>query len=341
MTIPYENIPRVLPDSQASSAVDEINAYIAQNGNQGLDQAVRKIIEKHGGDPVTAAGMGGAIKDTLAKDPAAAQERAEQLVGISIADPAVAARQAERNVQEAIRTKGLDPQNLSKQQQKELAGDAAIKAVNDAGGQIDSTSKAKLQQEVNQAIENGSSPSEAAAAVVGTYMAGLVMAAMPADGFNIFGYVSFLVHGPVTYTFKSKETIDVAQPALHNYISTLTYEMRASDFVIDAQTIKTTGVTESARAHSAHAKGIYKGSYTSLSLLQVTSFPLGWNSHFQQFSLTGILVSGNGVRVYGAFFDGDKVTKNKFFAKARDKRVELAQLKFGQRFLINSGTTKI
>ncbi len=353
MTQPYENIPTVLPGSDAARGVDAIGAYYKAHGTEGLDSAVQSVIEQYGGDPIKSSAMRGAAQELIEQNPGQAEAIAKHLVGTTLADPSVAADNANRDVIRQMANDGVNPAKLTPEQQQKYAMDAAQRAIADAGGPpMDSKARDAMEAQIREQIDAGASPGQAAAAAVAAYMVPAVAAAMSAGGFDIYGYVTFLVHGTVRYDFKAKETINVTDTAIHNYLADIKYDMKGHKYTIDAQTIKTSGTIETARAHTAQAEGQYDGTYFSLTGASGTAFPLMWTTADHQLLLTGAMVTISGLRFYGAVFDQDLFAAGASVKKAAgsgtwtkkfsgDHRKKLVDIQFGKKNTSSSGQTTI
>ena len=310
MTTAYENIPTVLPGSDAASAVDEIGAYYKQHGRDGLEQAVADIAEKHGADPIKASAMRGAAQEMIDQNPDQAEKIAKHLVGTTIADPAIAGQQASNSISQTIKDQGLDYNTLTNEQKTDLAMQAAEKSIADAGGAaMSSDAKAAMRAKMQQQIAQGLTPGQAASAAVVAYMGPQVGSANAVGAFDIFGYVTSLVHGEAVFTFKDTETIHVKQTAMHNYMDNISYLLEGKKYTIYADTIKTSGSVEKARVHSGTAYGHYHGKYVSKTALSVSIFSLMSNIPNAQVLATGGIFSASGVRFYAAVFDKDFIIK--------------------------------
>ena len=115
------------------------------------------------GDPVTAAVSSTAVGDLAAKDPAQAQKVAENVVGVTLADPAVASSNAQQRVESALKATGKPLDALTAQEQEDIAFNEANGVLRNSGV-VDAQSQQDLRTKIHQYMDQGSSPSMAAAA---------------------------------------------------------------------------------------------------------------------------------------------------------------------------------
>ncbi|MVW73599.1 hypothetical protein [Bordetella sp. 15P40C-2] len=315
MTEPYKNIPRVLEGSRAAQAVDEIGQFVRGNPDidpGALEQAVKAKIVQYGGDPVTAAAASRSAAVLAQQDPGRAGLIVENIVGTTLADPNLAASQAAARVDARLRQQGAPGSEAA---HSAIAYEEA-NAVLQASGVTDTQSSQALQQAVDQYLARGATASQAAAAAVVSVLA----QAMPEAGsFSIFGYFNMLVHGDAEYLFKNTETMRVTGSAIHSHLSTTTYKMNGQKLHIEADEIKTKGVSEVVRAHPGEAKGIYGGSYVSWTPLTVSGY--GWTTQYgkEQHLAGGGSVSLSGLRVYLAIYDSDLANTRSKISKHDDR----------------------
>lgn len=307
MTDPYKNIPRVLPGSEAAEAVDEVGQHFAGTGTAPAPDAYEKFVKKtimaHGGDPVTAATSAKTAALLAEDDPSNAQSIAEHVVGTTLADPSVAAQDASNGVTDRLKGMGDKAKNLTDEQQKALAFEQANRAAKNAGI-VDTKSSQAMQADINKYIDQGMSPGQAAAAAVAAVAAQSVAMA-DAGSFSIFGYLTLLVTGNTHYIFKNKEDMTIANNAIHNHLSSTTYEMAGHDMYVQCTTIKTTASLDTVRAHSGSAIGEYRGSYKSYTPASF-SFYLGNFKFGQKSDGKGIwFLTASFARVYLAAMDAD------------------------------------
>lgn len=325
MPDPYKNIPNVLPGSQAAQAVDEIGQFVRTNSDltpAALEQAVKQKIVDYGGDPVTAAAASRTASVLAEQDPGRGAEIAENIVGATLGDPALASSQASDRVDARLKEMGRDQASLSNTEKKNIAYEEANAVLQNAGAANTESSQA-LQQAVDQYIAQGASPSQAAAAAVVSVLA----QAMPKAGaFSIFGYLSLLVHEDVEYIFKSTEKMDVTDTSIHTHLSNTKFEMPNHKFYIKATDIKTSGVSEEVRAHPGAAFGYYDGSYLSWSPLSGNLFL--WSNQYgvEQLAVGGLSISASSARVYLSLYDSDLVpAKRSISAVKTDNRMTVIE----------------
>lgn len=324
MPDPYKNIPNVLPGSQAAQAVDEIGQLVQSNNlsPDALEQAIKQKIIEYGGDPVTAAAASRTASVLAEQDPARSSMIAENIVGATLADPGLASSQASDRVDARLKEMGVDPASLSDDQKKTIAYEEANAVLTNAGAANTESSQA-LQQAVDQYIEQGASPSQAAAAAVVSVLA----QAMPkSDSFSIFGYLSMLVHGEVEYTFKSTEKMTVTDTSIHTHLSNTKFDMPGHKFYIKATDIKTSGTNEWVRAHPGAAFGFYDGDYLSATPASGSLFL--WSNQYgvEQLAVGLISASASTARVYLSFYDSDMVVNKWGISKVKtDNRMTLIE----------------
>jgi len=325
MTDPYDGTPRVLPGSQAAQAVDEVGQFFAGRTEPvppaDIESFVKHKILEYGGDPITAATAGNTASTLAYQNPANAQMVAENVVGMTVADPALAGSKAKTGILNDLKNaKG----ELSPADQKDIAFRHANSQLQQAGV-TDTQSSAALQSSINAYIDQGVSPDLAAAAA----LAEILAQSMPqADSFSIFGYLSMLVYGDTNYSFKQIETMDVTNHALHTHLANTTYEMPGHKFsLLCTSSIKTSATGEYVRAHTASAHGFYDGLYISMTpkaaSLNLVNFKFGTMS----FGLGGLLVSFAPLRIYLAIFDSDLVWANRPIKEEKDRRRTWAQVR--------------
>ncbi|CAM4332043.1 hypothetical protein BOTU111921_23865 [Bordetella tumbae] len=335
MTDPYQNIPHVLPGSDAAAAVDEVSNYFANQGPDldipALQDFVKQTIVSHGGDPVTAAVSSTAVGDLATKDPAQAQKVAENVVGITLADPAVASSNAKERVAAALKATGEPLDALTAQQQEDIAFNEANGVLRNAGV-VDAQSQQDLRTKIHQYMEEGSSPEMAAAAAVAAILAQNMA---EAESFSIFGYLTMMVHGDAEYIFKNTELLKIADSSIHTNLSNTTYNMKANNFVVTCDTIKTSSSGEDVRAHEGAAVGKYLGSYDSYAQKSYSVnliYKYRWGGRVK--SLAVATVTETLGRVYLAVFDSDLVWNSKVKLKFKDHRKSAAEVRvFGKKII--------
>ncbi len=271
----YKNIPRVLPDSNASQGVDAINRLLT--GHPGeltsaeLEKGVRDTLTSHGSDSVTAATAAKTVTE-LSEGQSLEQTRkiAENVVGVTLSDPQLAVEDASKRVNRRIREGGIPLAQLSPENKKAIAFEEGQSALKRAGV-TDTKSSQALRAKVNSNIDQGMSPALAAAAAVAAVVAAAMFSA-DASSFDIFGYLIMLVTGDTTITYKSTETLKVANNAIHTHLSNTTYEMAGHNFRIDCDVVKTQQVGDDTRNHSGFSQGNYYGSYDSETPISFSAF---------------------------------------------------------------------
>jgi len=340
MTAPYKNIPHVLPGSKAAAAVDEVTGYFAAQGPDldipAMERFVKETIVSHGGDPVTAAVSSKAVSEMAMKDPAQAQKAAENVVGVTLADPAVASGDARQRVEAALKESGTPPDSLSRQQQEEIAFREASAALDDAGA-VDTQSRQDLRTRIQGYMDQGAGPAMAAAAAVAAIL-GQSMA--QADSFSIFGYLTMMVHGDTEYVLKNTETMTVANSAIHTHLANTTYDMKANNFLVTCETIKTSSSGEDVRAHEGEAIGQYLGSYDAYAAASISInliYKYRWGGRTK--SLAGMTVTETLGRVYLALFDSDLVWDSKVLLKKKDHRLSAAEVRVAGKKVISTVRT--
>lgn len=301
-------IPYVRPGSKAAQAVDEVGDYFVNNPNPTpaeLETMVKARIMGHGGDPVTAAASAATARELAGRSPGQEQAVAEQLVGVTLADPARAGQsvmQDTRNAWEAAEQSGgeVDKAGIARDQGKQELADA---------GAMDTASSALFETKFQGYLDQGVSPDMAAAQAVAAVLA---QSTPQADSFSIYGYLTMLVHGNTNYSFNNAEQVDIKGSAIHTHFSTTTYNMGGHDFLVDCDTIKTKSTGEDVRTHSGHAIGRYEGTYYSTALSSVSGYYYRHKFGTLSKAVSGASFIGSGGRVYLAGLDSDLVLwKNK------------------------------
>lgn len=309
------DIPYVRPGSKAAQAVTEVGEYFAGNPHPTpaqLEAMVKDRITAHGGDPVTAAASAATAREMAARNPGQEQAMAEQLVGVTLADPA----RAGQSVMQDTRNAWAEAEQRGGEVDKAgIARDQGRQALADAGA-MDTASSSLFDTKFQGYLDQGVSPEMAAAAAVAAVLA---QSAPQADSFSIYGYLTMLVHGNTDYSFNNEEHVDIKGSAIHTHFSTTTYNMGSNDFLVDCDTIKTKSTGEDVRTHSGHAIGRYEGTYYSTALSSVSGYFYRHKWGTLSKAVSGATFSGSGGRVYLAGLDSDLVRwKNK--GSANDNR---------------------
>ncbi|MBO1111810.1 hypothetical protein [Bordetella petrii] len=328
MTSLYKNIPYVLPGSTAADAVDEVNAFWQRNGGnvapKELEKFVDKTLRQHGVDPVTAAASARTASLMAEENPAGALASAEQLTGITVADPTRVAATASGRVNADLSKTGKTFGDLSRDEKISLAQKGAMQTLADAGVP-ESEASGPVQQEVARLIDAGVPPDEAAAAAAAAVMSQMLP---QADSFNIFGYLSMMVHQRAEYTFMNTETLEIGGSAFHTHAQNTKYDMAGHDINLRVtDTLKTSSTREAARSKYSLARGIYEGTYESY-------VPVSYQLYWQNVMRRGIeaknlgiaSLSVSGVRFYVAGYDSDVVISTKASDSERDGRAALLEL---------------
>lgn len=295
------DIPYVRPGSTAAQAVREVGEYFADHPSPTpaeLEALVKARIVAHGGDPMTASASAATARELVGRSPGQEQAVAEQLVGVTLADPARAGQSVMQNTRKAWEAAGKDGGEIDK---AGIARTQGQQALADAGA-MDSTSSALFDTKFQEYLDQGVSPEMAAAQAVAMVLA----QAMPQpDSFSIYGYLTLLVHGNTDYVFKNEEHVNIKGSAIHTHFGNTTYNLGSNDFFVDCDTIKTSSTGEDVRTHSGHAIGRYEGTYFSTALSTVSGF--GWRHKWATLSkaVSGATLSASVGRVYLAGLDSD------------------------------------
>jgi len=324
----YKDIPYVLRGSTAADAVDKVDAFFQSNGGsvapKELEKFVDKTLRQYGVDPVTAAASARTTSLMAEENPAGALTAAEQVVGITIADPTRVASSASDQVKADLSKTGKTFDDLSRDEKISMAKEGAMQTLADAGVP-QSESSGPVQQEVTRLIDAGVPPDEAAAAAAAAVMSGMLP---QADSFNIFGYLSMMVHQRAEYTFMNTETLEIGGSAFHTHAQDTTYEMAGHDINLRVtDKLKTSSTSEEARSKYSLARGIYEGTYESY---VPVSYQLFWQKvtrvGFDAKSLGFASLSLSGIRFYLAGYDSDVVASSQTSNSERDGRAELLTL---------------
>ncbi len=203
MSGPY----KVLPDSDASRAVSEIGRQTLTKNN--IAQEVQETLERHGVDKMTSSAAARAA-ETLAQNGNQDLDKiAAELVGTTVADPNVAARQAQNAVTSL-------PKDTPVAEKNKTAVAAAKSAAEKAG--VDGNAAEKKAQEM---IDQGVPPEQAALAAVLAVAGPAVAQSGNASSYEIFGYLTATIKGLVTETYLSTEKRFVDGLAEHTYTNSL------------------------------------------------------------------------------------------------------------------------
>jgi len=326
MTDPYKNIPYVAPGSPAAGAVDEVSAFWAENGGNvspaQVEQFVKHTLESHGTDPVTAAASARTASLLAEQNPGGAQAAAENVVGVTLADPARAADSARDQVDAELARTGKTADQLSREEKIALAEGQAKQSLATAGIP-ESESSGPVSEAVSRLVDQGVAPDLAAAAAVSIVLGQMMPSA---DSFSIFGYLTMLVHGDAEYNFLNTESLKIANSAIHTNMTGTTYDMSGHDISLYTHTIKTKASKEEMRSRNSLARGEYHGTYESFSPISISFYWLnmarrGWQTRDLGLASMGI----SGLRVYFAGYDSDVVLSAKADSE-RDYRASLLDL---------------
>lgn len=293
-------IPYVRPDSKAAQAVSEVGDYFATHPDPSFDELeelVKARIIANGGDRVTAAASAATASELARRSPGHEQRIAEQLVGVTLADPSRVGPSVMDNTRAAWKTADLS----SEQEKIGIARSQAQQALADAGA-IDTASSHLLDTKFQEYIDQGVSPERAAAQAAAVVLA---QSAPQSESFSIYGYLTMLVHGNTDYSFNKNERVNIAGSAIHTHFMSTTYNMGGNDFLVDCRKIKTESVGEDVRTHTGKAIGTYESQYLSVAKASISAFQQREKYGTLTKSVAGATLSGNIGRVYLAGFDSD------------------------------------
>ncbi|GAB1578025.1 hypothetical protein [Bordetella petrii] len=296
-----EGIPYVRPGSTAARAVSEVGQYFADHPDPTpveLEAMVKDRIVAHGGDPVTAAASAATARELAGRSPGQQRALAEQLVGVTLADPARVGQSVVQNTRQAWEKAAegggkVDKVGIARAQAQEALADA---------GAADTTSSSLFDTKFQEYLDQGVSPEMAAAQAVAMVLA---QATPQAGSFSIYGYLTMLVHGNTDYVFLNEEHVKIKGSAIHTHFVSTTYNLGSNDFIVDCDTIKTSSTGEDVRTHSGHAIGRYESQYFSTATSTLSGF--WWRHKWGTLTKTvsGATASISGGRVYLAGLDSD------------------------------------